>query len=277
MATIKDLSKAIAAARKETAEAIKVAIAGASYSLSAASVLLSREGLIALEAAKGRFEAVEPEYSDHCHAPTKDEIKEDPTLAMDNPYTNSKHEGYEAVRALLKASDPAVGMAESYIAANEKNDPIKLAGDPNWTFALNIKKDWARREGQAVGYLYNAFKARVGMVKQTTEPATTTSLVRDFSEVMRKRSEGKSKGVPEAEVKQARFWFNLIDWAMNNRAAAEEATYRHSLGLKTPAPDHKERKPSEVTELNAEQLAQINTAIQAGLDKAKAQAEPAHV
>ena len=260
------LSTIAANLRKAPATQVAVVSDGATYTLTAAAVLVAREGLMAVETGIGRFRALEPELSDHCGAPTKAEIESDPKMATHNPYTDSEHEGYKAVRALLKASDPAVALAEEYVAKHEKDDPIKLAGDEDYTFAMNVKEGWRSREAAAIGWLYKAFKTRVGIVKQTSEPDGTTTLVKDFAEKMRKRGEGKQKGVPEADVKLARFWYNLLDWALQNHQAAYEASYRHSLGLKTPPPN-KQDKAGGVKQMSAEQLSAVNAAIAAQLEK----------
>lgn len=257
------LADAIAKARSAATAELRVVTDGQTFTLSPSAVLVAREGMIAVETAGIRFAAVEPELSDHCDAPTREEIANNPKAALDNPYTNSDHPGYAAIRALLRGSDPAIQMAEDYVKSHEKDDATKLAADPNWTFANNVKNDANGRVAKAVGWLYKAWKKRVGIVAEVSEPDGTTTLVKDFAEKLRKRAGGKQKGVPEADVKLAAWWYNLIDWAMHNREAATQASYRHSLGLKTPAPQQS-GKPSEVRQLSEAELAAVN----AQLDKA---------
>lgn len=251
------LADAIAKARGSAPQELRIVTDGQTFTLSPSAVLVAREGMIAVETAATRFAAVEPELSDHCDAPTRDDIANNPKAALSNPYTDSDHPGYAAVRALIRGSDPAIQMADDYVKAHEKDDASKLAADANWTFANNVSSAAAGRVQKAIGFIYNAWKKRVGIVAEVSEPDGTTTMVKDFAEKLRKRAAGKQKNVPDADVKLASWWYNVIDWALQNKEAATQASYRHSLGMKTPAPE-KADKPSEVKQLTEAQLAEVN-------------------
>lgn len=249
---------AIQKAREAGAAAITVVVDSAAWKWGAAVVSVVRDGLLALEKAAGKFAAAEPEISEACGAPTKTEYQNNPECYKSNPYTDSEHEGYKPLRELLKKSDPAVSMAEDLIASLEKSGAAALDGNADYIAASNIVNGWSRRQGQAISYLHRAWLTRIGVVRSPTEPETTQTMVKDFAEELRKRANGKQKGVPEAEVKAARFWYNLLAWALegSNRKAAEDIAYRYGLGLATarPAPEVQPPRtftPAEVAAVNA--------------------------
>lgn len=205
-----ELFEQFTAARDAPATKLDFVEDGNHFVVAAEDMQVGREGLLALEQASNSFASVEPAISEDFGAPGIDEVKKNPQVWEDNPYTNAKHAGYAGLRKAIEAMDPAIGIARALIEGAIKSMDSKERAASGWFNVAEMFLDNVQtRVQQAVSYLYRAYKTRVNPNRSQSEPDVPADLIRDV--IARLAVMAKSTKQTPANQMTARQWVAILE------------------------------------------------------------------
>ncbi len=186
---------------------------GAKYALSKTVMDTGRKGFIGLIVGMGKFAAIEPELSDAFDAPSC--------------YTDSEGNptGYKALRLALEVMYPNAGIA-AQVAAEQAKLPEDKRDAALIQAAQMVSASAQKLIQRAVGFLYNAWKARSNPDRKAAEPTTPKDYLTDLV-VPKLGRMAKSTSLSGKDQLDAIFFRGWIQIALENREAAKSYYLQH--------------------------------------------------